>query len=311
MFLEKIEGDYLNLSRTSGRAGISLIGQSSAAASLRRMVQLSAATDAPLMLTGPEGVGKRDCAISIHARSDSSSAGFLSLNCATLGQNFKTVDRYSSAIGGTVYFQAIDDLPKDQYNIILQLIQARQMRIICGSRLSPAALMNENALPLDICAALSVLTLPVAPLTQRRGDIPLLFEAHVHQMPKERRFTLNAKARRMLSEYDWPGNFAEMNSIVNKLGKKYGGARINETQLMRFIASRTKVMSYEIDNNLEQEDNFLKPGFDLSRHLAEEEIKHIEQALNQSGGVVQKAAEIAGVKRTTLLAKMKKYGIMR
>lgn len=309
MFLEKVESDYLNTEYASGRIGISLIGQSRAAASLRRMVQLSASTDAPLLLSGPEGAGKRDIAATIHARTKNFSAGFLSLNCSSLGKQFKKVDRFSSAVGGTAYFRLLEELPKSSFNVLFQLIEDGQMRVICGTRKSSDALIKEHNLPFDFAAAVSVLTLPVVPLAQRREDIPLLFEAHVHQLPKDRRFTLTTNARKLVGEYDWPGNFAEMHEMVRKIGSQYGGERLNEVQLSYIINARSTRLPHRAASFNKAPNNEIKPGFDLNQHIANEEIKHIRQALNQSDGVVKKAAEMTGIKRTTLIAKMKKYGL--
>lgn len=311
MFLEKIDADHLAVDMPAGRTGISLIGQSDAASGLRRMVSLSAATDAPLMLTGPSGVGKRDVAATIHGRSDSASGGFLFLHCATMDAHFNSVERFAPARGGTVFLDEIGDISANMHNCIYQLIEGRSSRIICASTKSPACLVNENLVPADLCTAISTLTLPVPPLSKRRKDIPLLIEAHIQQLPKHKRFTLNPAAQQLTSEYEWPGNFNEMQDIVGRLGKQYGGSRITAHHLIAMMRSSGVTLSQPLEQSAKDAETELKPGFDLTQHLAEEEIKHIEQALLQTGGIVQQAAEITGIKRTTFLAKMRKYGISK
>lgn len=295
----------------NGRTGITLIGSSRPAAGLRRMVQLSAATDAPIMLTGLQATGKKDIAASIHARSDQSSAGFLAVNCETLRSHFRSIDRFSGAQGGTLYLDGVGQLPKSLYPMIVQLIESRSMRIISATTSSPARLMQNNLLPPDLFSALSVLTLPIPPLSQRRADINLLFEAYVHQLPKNLRYTLSADAARLLSNYAWPGNFHEMRDIVQLLAREFAGCQVSAEQLSGKMKARGIVLSKEKAADSPKHPNQIAPGFNLHQHLSRVEVGHIEQALQQADGVVQRAARMIGLKRTTLLAKMKKYGIER
>ncbi len=292
-----------------GRTGITRIGRSRPAAGLRRMVQLSATTDAPIMLAGPHATGKKDIAASIHARSDQSSAGFLAVHCQTLRSHFRSIDRFSGAQGGTLYLDGVDQLPKSLYPMIVQLIESHNMRIISATTSSPARLMQNNILPPGLFSALSVLTLPIPPLSQRRADVNLLFEAYVHQLPKDLRYTLSVDAAKLLADYAWPGNFHEMRDIVQRLSREFAGRQVSAEQLSRKMKARRSTIIPEKQSDKRKHTSEIKPGFNLRQHLSQVEVGHIKQALHQADGVVQRAARIIGVKRTTLLAKMKKHGI--
>ncbi|MEE9432923.1 MAG: sigma 54-interacting transcriptional regulator [Sphingorhabdus sp.] len=294
-----------------GRRGISLIGQSATAASLRRMVALAAATDAPLILSGPDGAGKRDVAGAIHAQSDRSAAGFVSVHCAAIDHEVGNSGLFESALGGSVFFDEIGDMEAALHSDLYRLLESRNIRIITATSKSAASLREQNLLAAELCTALSVLNLPVPALTERRRDISLLLEAHIQLLPREMRFTIDRSADEMLRRYDWPGNLSEMQELVTRIARHHAGQRVSARHLAAILRGRG-VRPKGFEANVTQRDaKMLEPGFDLQNYLAEEEAKYIGIALAKAGGIVQQAADMTGIKRTTFLAKMKKHGIER
>ncbi len=293
------------------RKGISLIGQSPAAAGLRRMVALAAATDAPLMLKGPDGGGKQDIAAMIHERSDRAAAGFISVHPASIDTGFLSERPFDSAIGGSVYFDEIGDIPAVMQNQLYSLLQNRNTRIITATSKSTSELSKENRLPVELCAALSVLILPVPALSERKQDIELLTEAYLQQLPKESRFTLDHGANEILRAHNWPGNLDELQDQVRQLAKHHHGRRVSQQDMIAILRKKGITPKGYTESRKMTASDMLTPGFDLQHHLAQQEAEYIEAALEKANGVVQRAADLTSTKRTTFLAKMKRHGIER
>jgi len=294
-----------------GRIGISLIGQSAPAAALRRMVTLSAATDAPLMLTGPLGSEKRDVAAAVHNQSDRSAAGFVAIHCASIDDAMLSGQLLDSASGGTVFFDEVSELRPSLHKHLYHLLQARNIRVISATSETVTGLETKFGIPAELYAGLSVLVLPIPPLAHRKADISLLLEAYIQQLPKEKRYTFDQTATDAVCSYDWPGNLDEMRDCVTRIAKRYPQQRISITQLPSAMQLDTgKLRSFSPKQPDPSTADF-EPGFDLQNYLKKEEAKLIVAALKKGGGVVQRAANMTGIKRTTFLAKMKKYGIER
>lgn len=291
------------------RVGISLIGQSASAAALRRMVALAAATDAPLMITGPAGSGKRDIAGAVHAQSDRSAAGFVAIHCATINNAMLSGGLLDYAVGGVVFLDEICTLNATLFGQIRRLLDSRNLRVICTTKRNADWLKNNTAMPTELYNNLSVLTLPAPPLRQRRSDIPLLLEAHIQLLSKEQRFTFDPASLAALSCYDWPDNLDEMRKVIGQLARSHPQQRISIYQLPAKIRNcRQAPQSYNrYDGAVHEPD--IGAGFSLKNHLEQEEVRFLLAALKKNNGIVQRAASMTGINRTTFLTKMRKYGI--
>jgi len=129
-----------------------------------------------------------------------------------------------------------------------------------------------------------------------------------------------------MSKYDWPGNVRELANLIERMSIQHPHELVDEHQLPARISidssSTNKGLKAEdldqietqLDTNFSIENN--KPhvnlpvvGFDLKTYISNVEVKIIEEALNNSGGVIAHAAKILGLRRTTLTEKMRKYHI--
>lgn len=309
MVLTKLTTNAADTFIVKPRVGISLIGQSASAAALRRMVALSAATDAPLMITGPVGSGKRDVAGAVHAQSDRSSAGFVAIHCATINSAMLSGGILDYAIGGVVFLDEICTLNSALYGHIRRLLDGRNLRVICTTRHNADWLKNNAGMPVELYNNLSVLTLPAPPLRQRRGDIPLLLEAHIQQLPKAQRYTFDQPSLAALSCYHWPENFDEMRKLVGRLARSHPQQRISIYQLPAAIRNCQQAPNSYSRFDATSHEPDMRNGFNLKNHLEQEEVKFLLAALKKNNGVVQRAANMTGINRTTFLTKMRKYGI--
>ncbi len=155
----------------------------------------------------------------------------------------------------------------------------------------------------DLFYRLNVFAIQLPPLRERSEDIPLLAAAAIRRLTAvesddaARRFS--PFAMRMLRAYDWPGNVRELFSVVESAAIRAGGARIGAQHLPA-----------EIRAAVGEDDTAVPDGERYSREGdAEEERAAIIAALEETGGVRSRAAELLGMGRTTLWRKMKRYGL--
>jgi sigma-54 specific flagellar transcriptional regulator A len=316
-----------------------IIGDSSAAHSLRQMAALAAATESPLLLTGPTGSGKTVTARAVHAASAHRNGPFIAVNCSTLtnenaafsvfGINAAHTHNpdydgsmFAQARGGTLFLDAISDLPMDLQAILEKLLEGADMpgmekrrspkdyvRIIASSNQCLASLIGQDLFRQDLFYNLSLLTIPVPPLRQRRDDIPAWIDYFLMNTPLADHFTLDRAAIELLDAHYWPGNIRELRNVVARaclfhpggpIGVRRMGALLNMGQPSRQTSVIAEPKSYSVA---------ITPGFNLKSYLDEEEMRFIQSALVQTNGVVQHAADLSGIKRTTFIEKMKRHGI--
>jgi sigma-54 specific flagellar transcriptional regulator A len=145
------------------------------------------------------------------------------------------------------------------------------------------------------------------PLRERVEDVPLLVAEFCAQLQREKRLAISFSddAVAALQDYAWPGNVRELGNLVNRLVILYPGRQIRSCDLpakyrgARVPAAAARAAPVELPEE----------GLDLKAHLQAIEQSLILQALNESGGVVARAAELLNLRRTTLVEKLRKYGL--
>jgi len=217
------------------------------------LVDVAAASDLAVVLEGPTGTGKEQFARAIHRRSRRSGS-FLALNCAVyqpataaaelFGYRrgaFTGADRnhpglIRSAEGGTLLLDEIADLPYDVQTQLLRAIENREViplgesqpftvnvRFLAASQAPLSEAVAKGRFRADLRARLEGLRIPVPPLRERRGDIPMLFlhllRGHAKDPPRP-----DARVLEQLCLYDWPLNVREMVSLVRRIVAAHPGA---------------------------------------------------------------------------------------
>jgi sigma-54 dependent transcriptional regulator, flagellar regulatory protein len=316
-----------------------IIGDSIAAHSLRQMAALAAASDGPVLLTGPSGSGKTVTARAVHAASAQRNRPFVTVNCSTLSSDDAVLSvfginaayvynplnngsMFAQAAGGTLYLDEIADLPADAQAILEKLIEGADIpgmqkrrnqkdyvRIIASTSQCLASLIGEDMFRQDLFYSLSLLTIPVPPLRQRRDDIAGLIDYFLMDRPSADHFTLERAAQQILEAHYWPGNIRELRNLVARSCLFYPGGPISASRMAALLnmgqPSRHAAVTIEQKSN----SVAIEPGFNLKAYLDDEEMRYIQTALTQSKGIVQHAADLSGIKRTTFIEKMKRHGI--
>ncbi len=243
--------------------------------------------------------------------------------------------RFEMAEGGTLFLDEIGDMSLQMQVKILRVLQERtfervgsnesrtsNVRIIAATHRDLEAAIKQGEFREDLFYRLNVFPIITPPLRDRVEDIPLLVNELVRRIEHEKRGSvrLSPTAIYALCQYSWPGNVRELANLVERMAilHPYGvvdatdlpekfhtgeGGAVAEHLLDALIGA--PVTSEDLDPRLPRD------GLNLKEHLGYLEISYIKQALTDTGGVVAHAAKRLGMRRTTLVEKLRKYGLQR
>lgn len=216
---------------------------------------------------------------------------------------------------------------------------AADVRIIAATHRNLEELITEGKFREDLFYRLNVFPIEMPALRERLEDVPYLLQDQIQRLEQESRGSvrLTASAIESLCHYNWPGNVRELSNLVERLSILYPNGVVDAKDLPEkyrpagVITSEKEIISSFFSEDSDT-DNELKPetsnvvnlplpqpidtelpdaGIDLKAHLAEMEIELIKQALDNADGVVAHAAKLLNMRRTTLVEKLKKYGLQR
>ncbi len=242
--------------------------------------------------------------------------------------------RFELARGGTLFLDEIGDMPLMMQVKILRVLQERtfervgsnksiqaDVRIIAATHRNLEEAIAENRFREDLYYRLNVFPIEAPALRDRLEDLPLLIDNLVSRMEQENRgrVDFSVEAMRCLQQYPWPGNVRELANLLERLAILYPDCLVDVHHLPeKYLPEDAPPEGAEIiplQREKETEDTAptlveLGPeGIQLKEYLASLEEMLIGQALERSGGVVAKAARLLGLQRTTLVEKMRKYGL--
>jgi sigma-54 specific flagellar transcriptional regulator A len=244
--------------------------------------------------------------------------------------------RCELANGGTLFLDDVSELPLNTQVKVLRLVQdgnferigsnrsrPTNVRIIAAADKNLEQLIEAGRFREDLYYRLNVFPIDMPALRDRVEDIPLLINELISRMEKEKRgsLRLNSAAIMSLCRHDWPGNVRELANLVERLAIMYPYGVIGVQELPRKFrylddhdehrAPEDQGLPSAIPGLVGLDGPVLLPvnGIDLKDYLANLEKQLIEQALNETGGVVARAAEKLRIRRTTLVEKVRKYGL--
>jgi sigma-54 dependent transcriptional regulator, flagellar regulatory protein len=255
--------------------------------------------------------------------------------------------RFELAQGGTLFLDEIGDMSLDMQVKILRVLQEKtfervgsnrsihsDVRIIAATHRNLEAGISEGWFREDLFYRLNVFPVDMPPLRERTDDVPLLVERFVQRLTQEGRpaVRVSSDAMGVLKQYRWPGNVRELGNLVERLTILCPNGYVQVRDLPRKLlegldlpaqSEEENIKEWLYDNDTETSDAAagsmlelpadpeIGDGMDLKEYLADLEIRLIKQALEQSGGVVAQAAKLLNLRRTTLVEKLRKYGIVR
>lgn len=249
--------------------------------------------------------------------------------------------RFEMAQGGTLFLDEIGDMPPAMQVKLLRVLQERtfervgsnksmdaDVRIIAATHKNLEEAMKSNAFREDLYYRLNVFPIEIPPLREHIEDLPILINSLIMRLGKEGRGFVRFLPQTVeaLCHYPWPGNIRELANLIEQLLILYPKGTIGVNELPKKF--RTHTFS-EIDKTPMLEPVFAAAeeeaslcaqfmgdtevtgrAFDLKEHLTQLELHFIRKALADCGGVVAHAAEKLNMRRTTLVEKMRKYGLM-
>ncbi|CDF83012.1 sigma-54 dependent transcriptional regulator [Pseudomonas sp. QL9] len=250
--------------------------------------------------------------------------------------------RFELANGGTLFLDEIGDMPLPMQVKLLRVLQERtfervgsnktqnvDVRIIAATHKNLEKMIEGGSFREDLYYRLNVFPIEMAPLRERVEDIPLLMNELISRMEHEKRGSIrfNSAAIMSLCRHDWPGNVRELANLVERLAimHPYGVIGVGELpKKFRHVDDEDEDLATSLREELEEraaitaglpglDSPAMLPaeGIDLKDYLANLEQGLIQQALDDANGVVARAAERLRIRRTTLVEKMRKYGMSR
>ncbi|HKC63789.1 MAG TPA: sigma-54 dependent transcriptional regulator [Pyrinomonadaceae bacterium] len=329
-----------------GAARGALIGASEAMQRVRAMIEKVAETDATVLVRGESGTGKELVAREIHERSSSRRSGaFVAVNCAALpselieselfghekgaftGAAARRRGKFEQADGGTLFLDEIGDMSANVQAKLLRALEERQIERLGGSESIPVdvRIISATHRPLeqeiekgnfraDLFYRLRVITVDIAPLRERREDIPVLAESFARQAAERYNLPLRPigqSALRRLIDYDWPGNVRELRNTIERAAIMAEGDELTARDLPEEIQKSAK--SVDSSNVEALDDGSLAVPFtaDFRSDRKEFERRYISRCLEYSSGNVTRAAAILGMHRQSLQHKLRELGLAR
>ncbi|MDH5785013.1 MAG: sigma-54 dependent transcriptional regulator [Chromatiales bacterium] len=250
--------------------------------------------------------------------------------------------RFEIAEGGTLFLDEIGDMPMPMQVKLLRVLQERtyervgsnksittNVRIIAATHRNLEENIADGSFREDLFYRLNVFPIEMPSLRERPEDIASLANELIRRLGEMGRgsFQLTDAAYTSLSRYPWPGNVRELANLMERLTIIFNGGIVDYDDLperyqMEGVSADQSFAMPEPEENpfpciptslLPQGEPTQLPadGLDVKEHLAGLEMGYIQQAMDAADGVVAHAAKLLGMRRTTLVEKMRKYGMQR
>lgn len=242
--------------------------------------------------------------------------------------------RFELAEGGTLFLDEIGDMPLSMQVNLLRVLQERcfervgsnktiqcDVRIVAATHRNLEEEIGRNRFREDLYYRLNVFPIEVPSLRERLEDVPALVEDLTARLRAEKRgdMRLTPAALRVLQRYHWPGNVRELANLIERLAILYPNGVVDASDLpekfQQFVRPEDSAFAHELDAESMSTEGGLGlarlpgDGLDLREHLNNLECALIKQALDECNGVVAHAANLLRMRRTTLVEKLRKYGL--
>ncbi len=295
--------------------------------------QRVAVTDSTVLIAGESGTGKELIARFIHTHSKRANNPFIAVNCGAIPPDLLESEMFGHergaftgavgarmglfqlASGGSIFLDEIGEMTPALQVKLLRVLQEREIRpvgadrtikvdvrVIAASNRDLGTEVEKGRFREDLFYRLQVIPITVPPLRERRSDIPLLvqhfLERHNQQRPGAP-VRIWEEAMVHLWEYDWPGNVRELENLIERL------VILSDDGAIRVENLPPNIRSFISDKKIPR-PTLTDEGIDLNQAVEEFEYRLIDEALRRTKGNKQAAARLLGLKRTTLVAKLRR-----
>jgi DNA-binding NtrC family response regulator len=340
----KSENAYLH-EQLDERFGLgSMAGKSAPMRALFQLIETVASTTATILITGETGTGKEMVARAIHQTSPRHRERFVAINVSAIPETLLDAELFGHVRGaftgavalrqgrleqadkGTLFLDEVGTMPMALQMKMLRVLQEREferlgdtrtikvdVRIVAATNADLMKMVKEGTFREDLYYRLNVIAVHLAPLRERAEDIPLLVQRFIDKLsdrgPRSAEargakadISVSQEAMRRLMSYSWPGNVRQLENAIERA--------------LAMLGSRTQIEVSDLppDLQLAVEDsakpsslNLPEEGLDLAALVAQIEKEMIHRALARTDNNKGAAARLLGLKRTTLVEKLKRF----
>jgi sigma-54 dependent transcriptional regulator, flagellar regulatory protein len=254
---------------------------------------------------------------------------------AFTGAIARRIGHFEASHRGTIFLDEIGDMRFDMQVKLLRVLEERticrvgstevkpvDIRVVCATHQDLPAAIARREFREDLFFRLGVVVIAVPPLASRLGDIPALIRNFQRAVPAELRCRFTADAMDLLQGHDWPGNVRELRNLIERANALFAGETIDRAMAARLLDPygmtvpvgpdplrvANDVAGGEAASNRTRALTNGQP-IDLKREIESIELEQIHVALELADGIIAEAARLLSLKRTTLVEKMRKYGL--
>jgi transcriptional regulator with GAF, ATPase, and Fis domain len=340
----ELQNTYLQEEVLEAKAFGDLVGQSAALRQIISQVELVAPTEASVLVLGETGTGKELVAHEIHRRSRRKDGPLVRVNCASIPKDLfeseffghvrgaftgavkDRAGRFETADGGTLFLDEIGEVPLEIQNKLLRVLQEKRyervgddrtrqadVRIIAATNRDLKKAVVAGRFREDLYYRLHVFPIQVPPLRERADDIPLLAKHFVELSVRELKCVkprLTRAGVAKLHGYSWPGNVRELRNVIERAVILARGSTLEFDLPVNAPASTAGPRVNQPSGT--QPEASTEPGYLTEAELRQRERENLLAVLEKANWKIKGpngAAELLGVKPTTMFARMKVMGI--
>ena len=316
-----------------------MIGVSSPMQEIQELIRCVANSDSTALVLGESGTGKELVARTIHHESPRTERAMIPVNCGALPENLleselfghvkgaftgaisDRLGRFQLADGGTIFLDEVGEMTPQLQVRLLRVLQEGHfemvgstqttnvdVRVIAATHCNLEDMVEQRRFREDLYYRLNVIPIRIPPLRERMDDLQMLIDhfVAVFCLQRGRHFEgFTDEALDAMRRHPWPGNVRELENLIERCVILFPDHKVDIERLpekFREAPRRTLVPV--------SAQTFPDEGIDLKSLVDDYEAQLIGQALEKAKGVKNRAAQLLGIKRTTLVEKMKKKGLM-
>jgi DNA-binding NtrC family response regulator len=316
-----------------------IIGQSRAWRQIIRQIEMVAPTDATVLVLGETGTGKELIARELHRRSRRKDRPLVRVNCASIPKELyeseffghargsftgavkDRIGRFEAAAGGTLFLDEIGEIPLELQSKLLRVLQEKcyervgeektrcaDVRIVAATNRDLKKEVAAGRFREDLYYRLNVFPMKVVPLRDRKDDIPLLATHFVEILVKELgcpRPRLTRAGVETLQSYDWPGNIRELRNVIERAAIFAQGGALD----FDLPGTGVDLTSFGLEDADKADSEYL-----TDVEMRRRERENLFVVLQRTGWKIKGvdgAAELLGLKPTTLISRIEKMGLKR